>query len=156
MAGEIQLNSTSFASESSGTITINNATVGSGVVMAANQACVKTALNTSTSAPVYACRGWINFDGTSGSIGTGAASKNVASVTDNGTGDFTINWDTAMADANYATTIAYKPETLSNGAAPRMLFINSQSAASVNVKAVTLSNGTATDYPIICVAIFST
>jgi hypothetical protein len=32
MAGEIQLNGTSFASESSGTITVNNGTLGSGVV----------------------------------------------------------------------------------------------------------------------------
>lgn len=32
MAGEIQLNGTSFASESGGTITVNNGTIGSGVV----------------------------------------------------------------------------------------------------------------------------
>lgn len=35
MAGEIQLNGTSFASESSGTITVNNGTIGSGVVFPA-------------------------------------------------------------------------------------------------------------------------
>jgi hypothetical protein len=35
MAGEIQLNGTSFASESSGTITVNNGTLGSGVVFPA-------------------------------------------------------------------------------------------------------------------------
>ena len=36
MAGEIQLNGTSFASESSGTITVNNGTIGSGVVFPSN------------------------------------------------------------------------------------------------------------------------
>jgi hypothetical protein len=36
MAGEIQLNGTSFASESSGTITVNNGTIGSGVVFPAD------------------------------------------------------------------------------------------------------------------------
>jgi len=35
MAGEIQLNGTSFASESGGTITVNNATIGSGVLFPA-------------------------------------------------------------------------------------------------------------------------
>ena len=100
MAGEIQLNSTSFASESGGTITINNATVGSAVAMSANQACVKTAMNASGSAPIYACRAWINFDGTSASIGTGRANGNVSGVTDNGTGNYTITFSTAMPDAN--------------------------------------------------------
>nr|ABZ05858.1 putative alpha amylase, C-terminal all-beta domain protein [uncultured marine microorganism HF4000_48F7] len=100
MAGEIQLNSTSFASESSGTITINNATVGSAVAMSANQACVKTALNASGSAPIYACRAWVNFNGT----GTVAIrdSGNVSSITDNGgSGIYTVNFATAMPDANY-------------------------------------------------------
>jgi hypothetical protein len=104
MAGEIQLNSTSFASESGGTITINNATVGSAVAMSANQACVKTAINASGSAPIYACRAWINFDGTSASIGTGRANGNVSGVSDNGTGDYTVTFATAMPDANYCVT----------------------------------------------------
>jgi hypothetical protein len=55
--------------------------------------------NASGSAPVYACRAWVNFDGT----GTVAirASGNVSSITDNGTGDYTVNFTTAMPDANY-------------------------------------------------------
>ena len=46
------------------------------------------------------CRAWVNFNGTS----TVAirASYNVSSITDNGTGDYTVNFTTAMADANYA------------------------------------------------------
>ena len=46
------------------------------------------------------CSAWVNFDGT----GTPAirASYNVSSITDNGTGDYTVNFTTAMADANYA------------------------------------------------------
>ena len=45
------------------------------------------------------CRAWVNFQGT----GTVAikASANVSSITDNGTGDYTINFTTAMPDANY-------------------------------------------------------
>lgn len=48
----------------------------------------------------YLCRAWVNFNGT----GTVAirASGNVSSITDNGTGDYTINFTTAMPDVNYA------------------------------------------------------
>ncbi len=51
------------------------------------------------SAPIYAARAWVNFNGT----GTVAirASGNVSSITDNGTGDYTVNFTTAMSDANY-------------------------------------------------------
>jgi hypothetical protein len=54
----------------------------------------------SGTAPIYPCRAWVNFDGT----GTVAirASGNVSSITDNGTGDYTVNFTTAMPDANYA------------------------------------------------------
>ena len=47
------------------------------------------------------CRAWVNFNGT----GTVAirASFNVTSITDNGTGDYTVNFTTAMPDANYST-----------------------------------------------------
>jgi hypothetical protein len=61
---------------------------------------VRDNLNTTGSAPMYACRAWVNFNGT----GTVAirASGNVSSITDNGTGDYTVNFTTAMPDANYA------------------------------------------------------
>ena len=51
-------------------------------------------------ATAYGCRAWVNFNGT----GTVAirASGNVSSITDNGTGDYNINFITAMADANFA------------------------------------------------------
>jgi hypothetical protein len=53
-------------------------------------------------APLYAARAWVNFDGT----GTVAirASGNVTSITDNGTGDYTVNFTTAMPDASYAVS----------------------------------------------------
>jgi len=50
-------------------------------------------------ATAYGCRAWVNFNGT----GTVAirASGNVSSITDNGTGNYTVNFTTAMTDANY-------------------------------------------------------
>lgn len=56
------------------------------------------------SAPRYACRAWVNFNGT----GTVAirASGNVASITDNGAGDYTVNFTTAMPDADYVVLVS--------------------------------------------------
>lgn len=53
-----------------------------------------------SAAIAYGCRAWVNFNGT----GTVAirASGNVSSITDNGTGNYTVNFTTAMTDANYA------------------------------------------------------
>jgi hypothetical protein len=58
------------------------------------------ALGNVGTAPVYAARAWVNFNGT----GTVAirASGNVSSITDNGTGDYTINFTAAMPDADYS------------------------------------------------------
>ena len=52
----------------------------------------------------YKCRAWVNFNGQ----GTVAIrdSGNVSSITDNGTGDYTVNLTTAMADLNYAVNSA--------------------------------------------------
>jgi hypothetical protein len=54
----------------------------------------------SGSAPIYGARAWVNFNGT----GTVAirASGNVSSITDNGTGNYTVNFTTALPDTNYA------------------------------------------------------
>jgi hypothetical protein len=53
-----------------------------------------------SAAVAYGCRAWVNFNGT----GTVAirSSGNVTSITDNGTGDYTVNFTTAFPDANYA------------------------------------------------------
>jgi hypothetical protein len=53
-------------------------------------------------ATAYACRAWVNLNGT----GTVAirGSGNVSSITDTGTGRYTVNFTTAMPDANYAVT----------------------------------------------------
>ena len=55
------------------------------------------------------CRAWVNFNGT----GTVAirASFNVSSITDNGTGDYTVNFTTAMPDANYSAVASSRQLT---------------------------------------------
>ena len=54
----------------------------------------------SGTAPLYMCRAWVNFNGT-GAVAI-RASGNVSSITDNGTGDYTVNFTTALVDANYS------------------------------------------------------
>ena len=53
-------------------------------------------------AMVGAAKAWVNFDG-SGTVAIRAA-FNVSTITDNGPGDYTVNFTTAMVDANYAWT----------------------------------------------------
>mgnify|MGYP003661928659 CR=1 FL=1 len=60
-----------------------------------------TALSTASgSAPSYSARAWVNFNGT-GTVAI-SASGNVSSITDNGTGNYQVNFATAMPDANYS------------------------------------------------------
>lgn len=75
--------------------TINTATL---VTPTIDSASVPTVSGT---APLYMARAWVNFNG----VPTLAirASGNVTSVTRNGTGDYTVNFTTAMPDANYVT-----------------------------------------------------
>ena len=58
--------------------------------------------NSLTTAQIYngASKAWVNFNGTG--VVAIRANFNVSSITDNGTGDYTVNFTTAMVDANYA------------------------------------------------------
>ena len=63
--------------------------------------------------PAFACRAWVNFDGTS-SVDVGGetrctirAAANVSKVVRNGTGDFTVFFSTAMTDTSYAVLAVY-------------------------------------------------
>lgn len=81
-------------------------------IWVANDTRAKTALNASGTAPIYACRAWVNFNGT----GTVAiiGSGNVSSITDNGSGTYTINFATAMPDTNYAATYGSSSNATTN------------------------------------------
>ena len=90
-------NQTLTLPDATGTVTTSEAVTAAGYT---TPAAVKTQFNASGSAPVYACRAWVNFNGT----GTVAirASGNVSSITDNGVGDYTVNFTTAMQDVDYS------------------------------------------------------
>lgn len=108
----------------------------------------------SGSAPSYTCRAWVNFNGT----GTVAirASGNVSSITDNGTGNYTVNFTTAMPDADYAVT------GVSAGSTSGSTSISGPGASgdftltttSAQIFVVDASGNTSVDTPTCCVAIF--
>lgn len=63
-------------------------------------------------APIYGARAWVNFNGTSTvSI---RDSGNVSSITDNGTGHYTVNLTTAMEDASYCIVGTAKTSNVSS------------------------------------------
>lgn len=102
----------------------------------------------SGSAPIYAARAWVNFNGT----GTVAirASGNVSSITDNGTGDYTVNFTTAMPDANYAANVTGAAEANAATAAVRTSTY-STTALRVNTLSTAFANA---DNVVVNVAIF--
>ena len=116
MAGQLKIGgnviATHAGTEGAGTVTLDSSTLtigsnttiqmGTSSTMSANQPAVKTALNASGNPGIYACRAWVNFNGT-GSVAI-RSSGNVSSITDHGTGDYTVNFTNSMPDGNYATT----------------------------------------------------
>ena len=77
------------------TVTIN-AVSGTGVVTTSDGSGIVKLQSNSVTTNALA---WVNFNGT----GTVAirSSYNVSSITDNGSGDYTINFANALSDANY-------------------------------------------------------
>lgn len=109
----------------------------------------------SGSAPIYAARAWVNFNGT----GTVAirASGNVSSITDNGTGDYTVNFTTAMVDANYGVSGFATSQDTSPG--HQWGFVTSRQpsehlAGSVRVTSSITYTATVFDCQLVCVSIF--
>ncbi len=109
--------------------------------------------NASGSAPVYACRAWVNFNGQ----GTVAIREdgNVTSITDNGVGDYTINFTTAMPDANYSCVGSSGEDEA--GTLPDhqgfQIFRSLPLTTSIRV-ATTNTAGGAADHIIVCAAFF--
>ena len=91
--------------DGSGNLTVPNNITFSGTVTGVSSYSDSDALsllNASGSAPVYACRAWVNWSNTQTIRGSG----NVSSITDNGVGKYTINMTTAMPDTNYSVVMS--------------------------------------------------
>jgi hypothetical protein len=92
--------------------------------------------STSATNPILgSAKAWVSFDST-GTV-TIRASYNVSSVTDNGIGDYTVNFTTAMPDANYAVCTASQSPAGSNR---NLLAGNAVSGSSIVTSNPTASN----------------
>ena len=101
----------------------------------------------------YKCRAWVNFNGT-GTVAIRAAG-NVSSITDNGVGDYTVNFATAMPDANFSPVAVAGSTTISGPAGgSRLVSAGAATASSVRLTAVVSSNSASTDFDYICLAFF--
>jgi len=99
-------------------------------------------------ATAFGCRAWVNFNGT----GTPAirASGNVSSISDGGTGTFTINFTTAMPDGNYSVVgSAVNSDNFLVG-----ITAAGSTSTSGFVIRVTKDDGTLNDPNIACYAVF--
>jgi roadblock/LC7 domain-containing protein len=73
---------------------------------------LRDAFNTTGNAPFFPCRAWMNANGM-GTISI-RASGNVSSFVDNGTGDYTVNFGTALPIADYSVTFGWVDQTNGN------------------------------------------
>jgi hypothetical protein len=106
-------------------------------------------VSTSTANVVNGAKAWVNFNGT----GTVAirASYNVSSITDNGTGTYTVNFTNAFSDANYAALVTGGD---SSGASAIAYGPNSTPTTTAFTVSVLNTAGSFVDRTQICVGIF--
>jgi len=139
-------------SGSGATFTIDNAVVTDAKLnLSANASNVKTALNATGSAPIYACRAWVNFNGT----GTVAirASGNVSSITDHAVGNYTVNFTTAMPDTNGSIGGSAVETIGSSSGGMRVVSSSFISTSAIKVDALYFNGGNS-DCPFVGVQVF--
>jgi hypothetical protein len=106
---------------------------------------ISTQTNPIMNCPTTA-KAWVNFDGTATTPIAPRSSYNVSSVTKNATGDYTVNFATAMANANYSSIGTA-------GNAGQSVSLTTFNTTSLQISTRNASN-VLTSTPIICVAIF--
>jgi hypothetical protein len=97
-------------------------------------------------------KAWVNFNGT-GTVSI-RASYNVSSITDNGTGDYTINFTNALSTANYAISAS----AARNNATEVMICGPRGNASTYSTSAIRIAtvsdSGSAEDSPIVAISVF--
>ena len=113
----------------------------------------------STIYPQFACRAWVNFNGTGTAVGGNPAiraSGNVSSITDNGTGNYTVTFATSMPDANYAIVGTSSTDSAQIGVFTSVAGATdfSKSTSAVTVLTVSTNSSAGRDYNSVNIAIF--
>lgn len=124
---------------------------GTDTLRAITPAGLRSGLNAGGTAPVYACRAWVNFNGTG--VVAIRASGNVSSITDSATGQYVINFTTGMPDANYVMAGSCSRVTGNTGAQFMESELTARTSTGVAV-ITTQQGGTQIDPPFVSIAIF--
>ena len=107
-------------------------------------------------APAASIKAWVNFQGT-GVDGTGNVAirgeMNVSSITDNGISDYTVNFKTAMVDANYAISGTAGVNTTSLKAVCQPFTLQAPTTAAVRIQCPQSDGGMGSDARIVFVSI---
>lgn len=101
-------------------------------------------------ATAYGCRAWVNFNGASTvSI---RASGNVSTITDNGVGNYTVNFSTSLPDASYVTNVTDGGVSIGNKGGAQVVSAN-QNVGNVQVSTYT-SSTSSYDSTLVGVSVF--
>ena len=148
--GTIAIGTTVTSVVNANTITISSAAANSSTNTALIFYTQNKLLASHVSAPGL-CKAWVNFNGT-GTVAIRGA-FNVSSIQDNQTGDYTINFTTAMPDANYSIIVAKTNTTPGSNYLHTALYPTDLSASSGRLYFRTDVDGAA-DPTIVCAAVF--
>jgi hypothetical protein len=112
----------------------------------------------SGTAPIFAARAWVNFDGTGTFSPNPSTSKirgsgNVSSVQKNSTGNYTVNFTTNMPSEDYCTTVSARRPSEAAGAISNIFTGGTYSTSAVQVRSSTFGAG-AVDVNIFNVSVF--
>jgi hypothetical protein len=147
-AGNSTNGGTAISTDTSGTLNIVTGS-GSGttaVTVDGSGNVVVTGTLTASGGVATSVKAWVNFNG-SGTVAI-RASNNVTSITDNGTGDYTINITTALSDANYAAVGSAENGRILQNNTSRT---NTTTAVNVITRNVADANG---DSSVVAVSVF--
>ena len=145
--------------DTTGTLLDTNSSLSSSKLTGALPAIDGSSLTSLTGSQVdsgqVTCKAWVNFNGT----GTVAIrdSYNVSSITDNGTGDYTVNFTNAMANANYSVSGIAQSVTNSNSGSMQNVSIMATTGC-ITTSFIRVStqygNGSVRNATIMCVQVF--
>lgn len=133
--------------------TILNAVSGTGLTQTADGSGIIKLQSNSVTTNALA---WVNFNGTSATPITPRANYNISSVTKNGTGDYTLNFTSALSDANYSICGVADAggSTIAGGICLYTSYTPTVSAARINAYSIGSSANALMDKAYINVAIF--
>jgi hypothetical protein len=150
---KLQVNGTVTATAFSGPLTGNVNGNASSASTVSNSAITAAKLdgNQSGSAPIFGARAWVNFNGT-GTIAI-RNSGNVSSLSDNSVGNYSVNFATAMSDANFSTVVTSGRDSSNNDLLQTIVQPGSGAGVQVLLSQTNTST-TRDDSNVVCVSVF--